>query len=424
MDSKRRTRTCEKTRRPRQETPRGCRQIVLPLDEETDRMLAADRTEARAFVEEQARTYPELFPSEMREHGFTFDGFERASRKQPGVRLRRLRVPGTNHVYTLRPSYLMPYLVGTVDELGYGLELLSHGVPPEIVARGCGHNAMFWYRVQEHLGRNSLAGTTLRASGQVPVDLAADEHHTTVNREKVFVSTTAAQGVILGLNLSMSADEVALTETYGEFRREARNIQPDYSPKSVNTDGWPATRNAWRKLFDGLTLILCFLHGFLKVYDRCRRQYQELKNRIWEVYRAASAAEFRQRMTELKTWCESQNLPPAVLTAVKKLFQHTNDYATSYSHPNGYRTSNQVDRLMNLRNRIIHAGRRLHGHLQSSEWRLRGWALMVNFRPFTQRHQYRCQWSSAAHRVNQKKTYHHHWLHNLNVSTSLAGFKA
>ena len=369
------------------------------------------------------RDHPELFPSAFREQGYALDGFEPPSRRQPGLRLRRLRVPRTNRVYTLRPSFVMPYLVATTDKVEFGLELLSSGVTPEIVARGCGRNAMFWYRLEEHLGRNSLAGTTLRASGQVPAHLVADEHHTTLNHQKVYLSTTAAQGVFLGLNLSPSADETALTETYGVFRAEAHDVQPDYSPQSVNTDGWSATRNAWRCLFASVTLILCYLHGFLKVFDRCRRQCQELKNRIWEVYRADTAAEFRKRMTDLETWCETQDLPPAVVSAAKKLFRHTDDYALSYWHPDGYRTSNQVDRLMNLLNRVIHAGRRLHGHLQSGERRLRGWALLINFRPFTQRHRCRCQWSSAAQRVN-KNSYHDNWLQNLNVSTSLAGFKA
>jgi hypothetical protein len=39
--------------------------------------------------------------------------------------------------------------------------------------------------------------------------------------------------------------------------------------------------------------VLCFLHGFLKIRDRCRKA-RELHRRIWDVYRAATVEEFRR----------------------------------------------------------------------------------------------------------------------------------
>ena len=36
---------------------------------------------------------------------------------------------------------------------------------------------MYWYRVIERLGRNSLVGTTVRDAAQLPEHLVADEHH-------------------------------------------------------------------------------------------------------------------------------------------------------------------------------------------------------------------------------------------------------
>ena len=37
---------------------------------------------------------------------------------------------------------------------------------------------------------------------------------------------------------------------------------------------------------------------------------------------------------------------------------------------------------MNALYRLLYANRTLHGHLATAESRLRGWALLMNFRPF------------------------------------------
>ena len=72
--------------------------------------------------------------------------------------------------------------------------------------------------------------------------------------------------------------------------------------------------------------------------------------------------------------------------------------------------------------RYLYDGRGLHGHQQSSQLRLRGWALLRNFTPYAPRSNQQRNYSSPAHSLNQK-VYHHHWLHNLNISASLAGFR-
>ncbi len=58
----------------------------------------------------------------------------------------------------------------------------------------------------------------------------------------------------------------------------------------------------------------------------------------------------------------------------------------------------------------------------SSEFRLRGWALLLNFRPYAPRSNRPRTHDSPAHRLNGKR-YHEHWLHNLMASTSLMGFR-
>ncbi len=46
-------------------------------------------------------------------------------------------------------------------------------------------------------------------------------------------------------------------------------------------------------------MILCFLHGFLKIRDRCRKNF-DLHRRVWDVNRAATAEEFQRLMSELR----------------------------------------------------------------------------------------------------------------------------
>jgi hypothetical protein len=53
------------------------------------------------------------------------------------LRLRQLRL-GDGRVFSLRPSFVLSYLAGTVDEVAYPLLLLSFGVPPWVVQGAVG----------------------------------------------------------------------------------------------------------------------------------------------------------------------------------------------------------------------------------------------------------------------------------------------
>lgn len=420
MDTPRRPRPCCRMRPAAVgKRPRGAQQIVIPMDRATYDHLWHDAAAVRHRLAELLHTAPELFPPGM-EQGFHLTGRLPESKKLPGVRLRQLRL-ADGRAFTLRPSFVFSYMAGTVDEVAYPLLLLSCGVPPWVVTQGFGRNDMFWHRLVERLGRNSVVGTTVRDPQRLPAHLVADEHHTAWGGAKGYVALTAGGGCVLGVALAPTADDAQLTAAYGVFRDEARAVDPRYAPRTVNTDGWKATHNAWRALFAGVAVLLCFLHGFLKIRDRGRKLW-ELHRRVWEVFRAASAAAFRRRMAAFRAWWQPQTWAAPVREALTKLANHAADYARAYRHPGCHRTSNQVDRLMNRLYRLLYAGRGLHGHQGASERRLRGWALLLNFRPFAPRSGQRREHASPAHRLHGKK-YHDHWLHNLQVSASLAGFR-
>ena len=419
MDAQHQTRSCIRERGEVSQTaPRGSRQICIPMDKEKYDAIWGDAIQVREYLDQTIADYPELFPNSIA-NGYLLRGLLPESRKLPGIRLRQIKT--ASGVFTLRPSFLFPYMMGTTDELEKPLFLLSIGTPLWAVTQVFGRNDMFWQRHLERLGRNSLAGTTVRVPERMPLHLAADEHHLDWCGQKGFLAMTAAGGCTLGAALTQAADEKHLTEAYGVFEKESRNLAPNWQPKTANTDGWKATRAAFAGLFPRIVLILCFLHGFLKIRDRCRKHH-DLHERIWNVYHAESAAEFNSQMVDLKSWSETADLRAPVQETLNKLFAHEADYAASYAHPDCYRTSNQVDRPMNRICRSLYASRGLHGHQQSSERRLRGLCLLNNFRPFAPRSNCDREYPSPAQQLSHR-TYHKNWLHNLLASASLQGFR-
>jgi len=419
MGARPNTRRVDRQRNPTPpQPPRGAKQIVIPMTRMQYDEIWHDSERIRAFVDEWARSAPELFPAGF-DRGYCLHGFGRLSRKLPELKLRKV-VTDDGSSYWLRPSFITSYMTGTVDELAYPLLLAAHGVPSWLLKIGFGRSEMYWHRVVERLGRSSLVGTTVRDPARLPGHLAADEHHADWSGQKGYVATTVGGGCILGVALTAAADDAHLREAYGVFAAEARDVEPGYAPETVNTDGWAATRNAFGSLFPTIAVVLCFLHGFLKIRDRCRKA-RDLHRRIWDVYRAVTAEEFRRLMGELQRWCATQTWTAPVREMLAKLWAKTESYAVAYDHPGCHRTSNAVDRPMNRLCRLMYAGRGLHGHQGSSELRLRGWALLQNFRPYAPRGKCPRAFHSPAHRLNGKR-YHEHWLHNLIASTSLMGF--
>src|SRR5207247_88876 len=95
--------------------------------------------------------------------------------------------------FTVRPSFVMPYMTALTEEVEKALYLRSFGVPFHALATVFGRDAMYWYRLEVSLGRNSLVGTTVRQA-KLPQHLCADEHHQTLDGNKVYVATTVGGG--------------------------------------------------------------------------------------------------------------------------------------------------------------------------------------------------------------------------------------
>jgi hypothetical protein len=285
---------------------------------------------------------------------------------------------------------------------------------------------MYWHRLECSLGRFSLVGTTVQAAERLPRPLVADEKHTTLGGQKVYLAVTAGGGCCLGLAPAETAGNDDLEAAYGVFRDEARRLDPKYRPQTVNTDGWPATQAAWRALFKGVTIILCFLHASLKVRERAKHlkeTFEALRERVWGAYHAPDARSFSQRLRRLREWAEAHVDRVVVREKVLALCGKRAAFLKAYAHPGCRRTSNPVDRLLRRLDYHLYCGQHLHGSMETAGWGLRGWALIHNFAPM-------CPWTvrespglrSPAERLNGKR-YHPEWLQNLLISASLGGYR-
>jgi len=137
----------------------------------------------------------------------------------------------------------------------------------------------------------------------------ADEKHSWLQGQRVSIATTAGHDGMLGASVAQSASQPDLQQAYGVFAREARTVEADDTPHTVNTDGWPATQGAWQVLFPHITVILCFLHALLKMRDRATKALHELfelvQTRVWEAYHAPNKRAFAQRLRRLREWAKT-----------------------------------------------------------------------------------------------------------------------
>lgn len=285
---------------------------------------------------------------------------------------------------------------------------------------------MYWHRLERSLGRFSLVGTTIASAEKLPRHLVADEKHTTSEGEKVYLAATAGSGCLLGLAPAPSPGNDDLEAAYGTFREEARCLDPQYRPETVNTDGWAATQAAWRALFPRAALVLCFLHAFLKIRDRAKHlgtTFDTLREQVWGAYHAESARSFAQRLRRLREWSAAHVTKEVVREKVSALCGKSKAFSVAYSHPGCHRTSNLVDRLLRRLDYRLYCAQHLHGSTAANEQGLRGWALIQNFAPSCPRTNRKTpDLRSPAERLNGKR-YHAEWLQNLLVSASLAGYR-
>jgi hypothetical protein len=208
-------------------------------------------------------------------------------------------------------------------------------VPFAALAYVFGRDALLWYRAGLGFGQPNLLGPTVKHATTMPQEMVADEKITWLAGAEVVVPTTVGGACVLGISVTGHATRESLAETYGEVVAEATAVFPDSQARSGCTDGFHATRAAWRRLFPRLILVLCFLHSILKMRERCRGALRRQGlDRAWWVYQA---------------------------------------------------TTNGGDRLHNHLDRVLYAMRYCHGQTVSARLAVRAWAMQWNFHPYSVR---------------------------------------
>jgi len=301
------------------EPSRG-KSICVPFDtEEHYTACVANPESFRQHLTAVFGQHPELFPARIDE-GFVLHD-KRWSLKQQ-LRLRRIELKATAGVFLVRPSFLMPYMVGRTEAVEKALSLRHWGVPFDALVSVFGRNAMYWYRAEMALGRPTIVGSTVKQPEKLPEHVLADEKHTWALGQEVSVPTTVGGGCILGATVTEAASADALEAAYGEFAQEACALLPTYSPKTVCTDGWEGTQSAWRSLFPTVCIILCFLHSVVKIVKRCGRDRATrtlILGRVWAVYNSCTRAQCSQRLRRLREWAHARLPAGALRQMVLKL---------------------------------------------------------------------------------------------------------
>jgi hypothetical protein len=403
---------------------RGRKTICLPIDSpEQYQTIVEDLEEFRSYLDECIKSCPELLPPEI-VLGYRFYGTNYS--KKQDLKIRRIQLLSSAEVYQIRPDFVMPYMVGMTDEMEKALFLRRYGVPYQALVYVFGRDQMYWYRAEHSLGKLSLVGTTIKDPDKLPVNLLADEKHSWLLGKKIYLPTTVGTNCILGVDAVATASVNDLTLGYQTFQAEALNLKPDYQPETVNTDGWEETQSAWKILFPNIALILCFFHSVLGIKKYLRRSQElvkEVQEKLWNLYHATSKRQFAQRLRRLQEWATPEQIESdTARDKIQKLTRKSQQFQVAYDFPQGYRTSNALDRLMNYQDSYIYSMKYFHGNIQSAGIQMRSMALLWNFHPYGQRTKQDHPEKSSPFEELNGFVYHENWLHNLLIAGSMNGY--
>jgi hypothetical protein len=123
------------------EPTRG-KSICVPFDSEAHYAACVPDPESfRQHLRAVCGQHPELFPASIGAGVVLHD--KRWSVKQQ-VMLRRRELKAPDEVFLVRPSFLLPYMVGRTEAVEKALSLRHWGVPCDALVYVFGRNAMYW----------------------------------------------------------------------------------------------------------------------------------------------------------------------------------------------------------------------------------------------------------------------------------------
>jgi len=258
---------------------------------------------------------------------------------------------------------------------------------------------------------------------KVPRDLVADEQLTQVAKQQVYVPTTVGGGCFLGVSVVEAVDTVPVERGDGACAQEAKALRPAYQARSVCTDGWEATRQAWRGLLPKITWVRCFLHSIWKMKKHGAGQWRHQGlDQAWQVYQAVTTRQCAQRLRRVAAWTPAHRSGPVAQLVVKRCRRRA-DCTPASDCPQAHRTSNAVDRLRNSQDRLLSARRSWHGTIDSARLAVRAMARQWHFHPYGARLRRDQPARGSPFDDLNGFPYHPHWWHNLLIASSLGGLR-
>lgn len=396
----------------------------MNIDEQEYNKFIRDNVFTRKLINKRIEEHPEIFPQGIIEYGYKLNGKTRVSKKM-GYEM--VKIKTCEEQYQIQPSFVLPYMRGSTDDASKAIFLLKFNVPYWALAHIFGRDPMYWYRLTISLGKNSIVGTTVKSGELLPKNILTDEEHITIKGKKSYIATTVGQECLLGTEVSRGCGDEDLKKAYRVFKEEAEDIKQDYSPETVNTDGWSATKNAMKYLYPTIVIIQCFLHAYIKIRDRALKKMQdifkEIGEKVWDCYKATNKRSFSQRIRRVKQWA-IKRVPDSIMKEkLLDLCSKCNLWIKYYDFPEAHRTSNALDRLMKFMNRHKFAHQGYHSSVEATNLNIRAYALIYNFAPScpetVKNHN---NMASPFERLNMFK-YHENWLQNLLIAASLGGYR-
>jgi len=141
--------------------PRGSKIIRVSCDKTQHLELIKDNEKFKVFLDHQIEKHPELFPKSIA-GGYTLYGKSRCSAKLDKLQFHRIKITKTKEIFSVYPSFIMPYLIAYTSDVDKALLLRKHDVPYATLVYIFGRDEMYWYRAEQAFSRCSLVGTTVK----------------------------------------------------------------------------------------------------------------------------------------------------------------------------------------------------------------------------------------------------------------------
>ena len=129
-------------------------------------------------------------------------------------------------------------------------------------------------------------------------------------------------------------------------------------------------------------------------------------------------------MRRLLEWGEKHLELDSVKAKLLSIADKACQLKVAYDFPDAYRTSNQIDRLMNYQDRILDDMQYFHGTIEAARLQMRAHALLWNFHPYSRRRLCQCNDFRSPFEALNGFSFHPNWLYNLLLAGSLNGYQS